>query len=64
METLAAIIRGEPDWQVTSGYTPQNVRFKTVGARKKIRAAACTIIADLRMLMEERNFSGNAVLVS
>ena len=56
-ETLAAIIRGEPDWQALPAATPQNVRFVLRRCLQKDPGRRLHDIADLRMLMEEPGIS-------
>jgi serine/threonine protein kinase len=52
-ETLAAVIRGEPDWQALPPTTPQNVRFVLRRCLEKERNRRFRDAADVKIEIEE-----------
>ena len=48
-ETLAAILRGEPDWKVLPANTPQNIRFVLHRCQEKDRKKRFRDIADVQL---------------
>jgi len=52
-ETLAAVIRGEPDWDALPVTTPQNIGFVLRRCLEKERSQRFHHAADLRILIEE-----------
>jgi serine/threonine protein kinase len=52
-ETLASIIKGEPDWQVLPAAAPQNARFILRRCLEKDPGRRIRDIADLRIMLEK-----------
>jgi serine/threonine protein kinase len=52
-ETLAAVLRGEPDWSAIPGDVPPNVRALITGCLKKDRMARIPDIAIVRFVLAE-----------
>ncbi|MBN2318662.1 MAG: PD40 domain-containing protein, partial [Acidobacteria bacterium] len=52
-EMLAAVLRGDPDWNTLPSTTPQNIRFVLRRCLVKERNRRFHCIADLRILMDE-----------
>ncbi len=60
-ETLAAILKGEPDWQALQSTTPVNIRFVLRRCLQKDPGQRFHIAADLRIVLEEARGIGEAV---
>jgi serine/threonine protein kinase len=52
-ETLAAILRGEPDWDILPDSTPQNIRFVLRRCLEKERKRRLRDAADVQIEIEE-----------
>ncbi len=52
-ETLAAILRGEPDWDTLPNATPQNIRFVLSRCLEKDRSRRFRDVADVQINIEE-----------
>jgi serine/threonine protein kinase len=61
-ETLAAVIRGEPDWDALPTTAPQNIRFVLHKCLEKERGGRFRDAADLRILMQESFEIGKATI--
>jgi serine/threonine-protein kinase len=60
-ETLAAVLRGEPDWSAIPGDVPPNVRALITGCLKKDRMARISDIAIVRFVLADgTNFGGTS----
>ena len=53
-ETLAAILRGEPNWKLLPDSTPQNIRFVLRRCLEKEKNGRLESSADVRILLEEQ----------
>jgi len=58
-ETLAAVIRGEPDWNALPGSTPQNIRFVLQRCLDKEKKRRFRDVGDVQIQIEEAHGSGN-----
>ena len=60
-ETLAAVLRGEPDWSAIPGDVPPNVRALITGCLRKDRMARISDIAIVRFVLADgSNLSGTS----
>ena len=60
-ETLAAILKGEPDWRALPASTPQNIRFVLRRCLQKDASQRFHHAADLRIEMDEARSISEAV---
>jgi eukaryotic-like serine/threonine-protein kinase len=59
-ETLAAILKGEPDWQALPSATPPNIRFVLSRCLEKNISQRFRDAADVRIEIEEARSTGEA----
>jgi eukaryotic-like serine/threonine-protein kinase len=59
-ETLAAILKGEPNWSALPATTPQNIQFLLGRCLEKDRNRRFRDAADVRMMIEEKQDIGVA----
>jgi serine/threonine protein kinase len=59
-ETLAAVLKGEPDWHALPAMTPANIRFVLRSCLEKDTSLRFHHAADLRILIREAHETGEA----
>jgi serine/threonine protein kinase len=63
-ETLAAILRGEPDWEALPSTTPQNIRFVLRRSLEKEKNRRLRDIGDIQIEIEEARHIGGVTTLA